>query len=100
MKSFRHYIEESITPPSWHQSIRDNAFNLTPDAHKSANFYLKMVYKTARSPKMYADSLDALHNFLTDQGVDPTHPHMREIANISTDAEEMYWRKERERRFS
>lgn len=88
-------MKESV---SWHDAIRDNAFNLSDKDHKTAMTLLKNAYRTARSPRMYIDTLDAIHRHLTDSGVDSNHPSLRELASISTDQEEMYWAQERKKR--
>jgi len=88
MKSFRQHIKEQ--PEAWHESIRSNSINLSPEDSKTANAYLKLAYKTAKHTPMYLDTLSTLHGFLTRKGVSSDHPTMRELSNIHADTTEMY----------
>lgn len=74
-----------IPSVSWHDAIRRNTLGLSSDAHQDANRFLGLVYKTARDPFSNANALRALHGVLERNGVDPNHPHMKEIMNMHLD---------------
>lgn len=92
MKSFKQHLHEQIG--SWHEAIRSNEFNLSPEDHNSAKAFLKLAYKTARHTPMYLDTLNTLHDFLVRKGVETAHPAMRELSSIKADTERMYKEKE------
>lgn len=86
--------QPDVFTSSWHDSIRQNSFGLSPDAHHDALKYLDVIYKTGRDPYTSGIFLNSLHKLLTKNGVPENHPHMRHIQSMIEDGNEELMRRQ------
>jgi len=87
--------EENLPPVSWHDHIRQNTLNLSPENHQKVLELLKDAYKAKTLE--YPGALNQLRTHLIGSGIDKGHPIVKEIKGMADDAEEMNRDKARSR---